>query len=92
MMVFGGSGDTSGFNLLQDVYKSCKKYNIINLKNMDEVKEHCLKLNMWYSGKEYSNSQECMWILSTCKAVIGRRIECRENLQQGNFNYVNINL
>jgi len=46
MMVFGGSGDTSGFNLLQDVYKSCKKYNIINLKNIDEVKEHCLKLNM----------------------------------------------
>ena len=46
MHVFGAYGDSSGFNLLQDVYKICNKYNIINLKTVEEVKEHCLKLNM----------------------------------------------
>ena len=46
MHVFGAYGDSSGFNLLQDVYKTCKKFNIINLKDIEEVKEHCLKLNM----------------------------------------------
>lgn len=46
MMVFGASGaNASGFNLLQDCYKLCTKHKIINLKNIDEVKEHALKLN-----------------------------------------------
>jgi hypothetical protein len=46
MHVFGAKGDVSGFNLMADVNKLVKKYNIINLKNIEEVKEHGLKLNM----------------------------------------------
>jgi hypothetical protein len=46
MHVFGGRGDVSGFNLMADVNKLVRKYNIINLKNIEEVKEHGLKLNM----------------------------------------------
>lgn len=46
MQVFGAHGDTAGFNLMADVNNLVRKYNIINLKNIDEVKEHGLKLNM----------------------------------------------
>jgi len=46
MAVFGGRGDTSGFNLMADVNKLVRRYNIINLKNIEEVKEHALKLNV----------------------------------------------
>jgi hypothetical protein len=46
MHVFGAHGDTAGFNLMADVNKLIRKYNIINLKNIEEVKEHGLKLNM----------------------------------------------
>ena len=46
MHVFGAHGDTAGFNLLADVNNLVKKYNIINLKDIEEVKEHGLKLNM----------------------------------------------
>ena len=46
MHVFGAHGDTAGFNLMADVNKTVRKYNIINLKNIEEVKEHGLKLNM----------------------------------------------
>ena len=46
MMVFGATGDTAGFNLLKDVNEICRKHNIINLKDIEEVKEHALKLNM----------------------------------------------
>ncbi len=46
MHVFGAHGDTAGFNLMADVNNLVKKYNIINLKDIEEVKEHGLKLNM----------------------------------------------
>ena len=46
MHVFGAHGDTAGINLMIDVNKTVKKYNIINLKDIEEVKEHGLKLNM----------------------------------------------
>ena len=46
MHVFGAHGATAGFNLMADVNKTVRKYNIINLKNIEEVKEHGLKLNM----------------------------------------------
>ncbi len=46
MAVFGAHGDTNGFNLMADVNKLVRKYNIINLKNIEEVKEHALKLNV----------------------------------------------
>ena len=45
MYVFGATGDTSGFNLLKECYDICTKHKIINLKNIDEVKEYALKLN-----------------------------------------------
>ena len=45
MYVFGATGDTSGFNLLKECYDLCTKNKIINLKNIDEVKEYALKLN-----------------------------------------------
>lgn len=45
MQVFGASGDTSGFNLLKECYDICTANKIINLKNIDEVKEYALKLN-----------------------------------------------
>ena len=45
MYVFGAQGDTSGFNLLKECYDLCTKNKIINLKDIDEVKEYALKLN-----------------------------------------------
>ena len=45
MKVFGGSGDTAGANLLRDCYNICTKNKIINLKDIEEVKEYALKLN-----------------------------------------------
>ncbi len=46
MHVFGAHGETNGFNLMADVNNLVRKYNIINLKNIEEVKEHALKLNV----------------------------------------------
>jgi len=46
MHVFGAHGHTAGFNLMADVNKLVRKYNIVNLKNIEEVKEHALKLNV----------------------------------------------
>ena len=47
MKVFGistGGYSDSGFNLLKDVYKICTENKIINLKDIEEVKEHAIKL------------------------------------------------
>ena len=46
MYIFGATGDTSGFNLMKDVMDTCIKGKIINLKDIDEVKEHAIKLNV----------------------------------------------
>ena len=46
MYIFGASGDTSGFNLMKDVMDTCIKGKIINLKDIEEVKEHAIKLNV----------------------------------------------
>lgn len=46
MQVFGASGDTSGANLMRDVLNTCTRNKIINLKNVNEVKEHAYKLNV----------------------------------------------
>jgi hypothetical protein len=46
MHVFGGSGNTTGFNLIKDVINTCTRNKIINLKNIEEVKEHAYKLNV----------------------------------------------
>jgi hypothetical protein len=47
MHVFGASGSASnGFNLFKECLNICTQNNIINLKDIDEVKEHALKLNM----------------------------------------------
>ena len=46
MHVFGGSGNTTGFNLVKDVMQTCTRNKIINLKDIDEVKEHAYKLNV----------------------------------------------
>tara|TARA_R110000824_G_scaffold43673_3_gene127466 strand:+ start:604 stop:2025 length:1422 start_codon:yes stop_codon:yes gene_type:complete len=46
MKVFGGYGDISGFNLITDIYRLCTSNRIINLKDIDEVKEHAIKLNV----------------------------------------------
>lgn len=46
MKVFGSNrGDSAGFNLLKDCYNICTANRIINLKDIEEVKEHALKLN-----------------------------------------------
>lgn len=46
MYVFGMSGTNSaGFNLIKECLDICTKNRIINLKNIDEVKEYALKLN-----------------------------------------------
>ena len=47
MYVFGSStgGSSSGFNLLKECYDICTQNKIINLKDIEEVKEHALKLN-----------------------------------------------
>jgi hypothetical protein len=46
MYVFGAYGATDGYNLLKECYDLCTKHKIINLKDIDEVKEHALKLNV----------------------------------------------
>jgi len=46
MHVFGGSGNTTGFNLIKDVINTCTRNKIINLKDIEEVKEHAYKLNV----------------------------------------------
>jgi len=46
MKVFGAGRNSSGFNLLKECYDLCTKNKIINLKDIDEVKEYALKLNM----------------------------------------------
>ena len=46
MHVFGGSGATNGYNLLKYCYDMVTKHRIINLQNIEEVKEHAIKLNM----------------------------------------------
>ena len=46
MYIFGASGDTAGFNLMKDVMDTCIKGKIINLKDIEEVKEHAIKLNV----------------------------------------------
>ena len=46
MKVFGVGANASGYNLLKDCYDICTQNKIINLKDIDEVKEHALKLNM----------------------------------------------
>lgn len=47
MNVFGVYGkNSSGMNLMRDVMQICTKNKIINLKDIDEVKEHAIKLNM----------------------------------------------
>lgn len=45
MKVFGATGNTSGFNLLKECYDICTSNKIINLRDIDEVKEYALKLN-----------------------------------------------
>lgn len=45
MHVFGVGRHSSGFNLLQECYQLCTQHKIINLKDIEEVKEHALKLN-----------------------------------------------
>lgn len=39
------SRNATGFNLLKECYDLCTKHRIINLKDVEEVKEHALKLN-----------------------------------------------
>jgi hypothetical protein len=46
MHVFGAGNNSNGFNLLKYCYDVCLKSNIINLKDIQEVKEHALKLNV----------------------------------------------
>jgi hypothetical protein len=46
MKVFGIGRNSSGYNLLKECYDLCTSNKIINLKNIDEVKEHALKLNV----------------------------------------------
>jgi len=47
MHVFGIHGkNSSGMNLMRDVLQICTSNKIINLKDIDEVKEHAIKLNM----------------------------------------------
>ncbi len=46
MKVFGAGKNSSAFNLLKDCYDICTQNKIINLKDIEEVKEYALKLNM----------------------------------------------
>ena len=46
MKVFGAGPNSAGYNLLRECYDICTQNKIINLKNMNEVKEHALKLNV----------------------------------------------
>ena len=45
MYVFGAGNNSSGFNLIKECYDLCTQNKIINLKDIEEVKEHALKLN-----------------------------------------------
>ena len=45
MYVFGAGPNSNGFNLLKECYDLCTKHKIINLKDIEEVKEYALKLN-----------------------------------------------
>ena len=45
MYVFGAGKNSSGFNLIKECYDLCTQNKIINLKDIEEVKEHALKLN-----------------------------------------------
>ena len=45
MKVFGTGEHSNGYNLLRDCYDICTQNKIINLKDIEEVKEHALKLN-----------------------------------------------
>jgi hypothetical protein len=46
MKVFGAGQNSSGYNLLRECYDICTQNKIINLKDIHEVKEHALKLNV----------------------------------------------
>ena len=46
MKVFGTSTSSCGYNLLKDCLDTCRKAQIINLKDVEEVKEHALKLSV----------------------------------------------
>jgi hypothetical protein len=46
MKVFGAHGDTAGYNLMRDVQQTCLQNGIINLQDIEEVKEHAIKLNI----------------------------------------------
>ncbi len=46
MKVFGVGRNSNGYNLLRECYDICTANRIINLKDIDEVKEHALKLNI----------------------------------------------
>jgi hypothetical protein len=46
MKVFGKNDSSIGYNLLKDCIDICRKAQIINLKNVEEVKEHALKLSV----------------------------------------------
>ena len=46
MQVFGRNDSSCGYNLLKECLDTCMKANIINLKDMEEVKEHALKLSV----------------------------------------------
>ena len=45
MYVFGAGSNSSGYNLLKECYDLCTQHKIINLKDIEEVKEYALKLN-----------------------------------------------
>lgn len=46
MKVFGIGANSSGYNLLKECYDLCTQNKIINLKDVNEVKEYALKLNV----------------------------------------------
>jgi hypothetical protein len=46
MKVFGKNDSSCGYNLLKDCLDTCRKAQIINLKDVEEVKEHALKLSV----------------------------------------------
>ena len=46
MQVFGKGDKSNGYNLLKDCIDTCRKAQIINLQNVEEVKEHALKLSV----------------------------------------------
>jgi len=47
MHVFGSAGrNSNGFNLIKECLDICVQNNIVNLQDIEEVKEHALKLNM----------------------------------------------